>query len=87
MTLSDRILRGRLAKDSFEDKILNEAFDFAIEKWMRAIISATPSEEGDILEAKRRIDAIQDVRRTLKSWVEDGQMALAQQEEEEKYDG
>jgi predicted RNA polymerase sigma factor len=87
VTFSDRILKGRLAKDRLEDNILNEAFDFAVEKWMRAIISAAPAEDSEILEAKRRIDAIQEVRRTIKSWVDDGQLAQVQQEEEEKYDG
>lgn len=87
MNLSERILKGRLAKDRFEDKILNEAFDFAVEKWIRAIISATPSEQEQILEAKRRIDAIQEVRRTIKTWVEDGELAQIQQQEEEDYGG
>jgi hypothetical protein len=36
------------------------------------------------LEAKRRIDAVQEVRRTLKMWVEDGELAQAEQDEDEK---
>ena len=82
MTFSERILRGRNAKNTFENETLNQAFDTAAEKWMRAI-RAAPNQSDDILEAKRRIDAIQDVRATLKSWIEDGELAQIQQDEED----
>lgn len=79
---SERILKGRNAEKRLNDPVLNEAMDKIIEKWMRGIIAAPPSQYDEILEAKRRIDAVQELRSTLKMWVEDGQMALAQQEEE-----
>lgn len=83
MTLSERILRGRDAHYTLENQTLNSAFDLAVEKWMRAIINATPAQHDEILEAKRRIDAIQEVRRTLKSWVEDGELAQIEQDGEQ----
>lgn len=82
MTLSERILQGREADQRLNDPTLNKALDFVIEKWMRAIVMATPAQSDEIIEAKRRIDAVQELRRTLKSWVEDGELAQAQQEEE-----
>lgn len=82
-TFSERILRGRYAGYQLQDQTLNQAFDLMVEKWMRAIISATPAQAEEILEAKRRIDAIQEVRKTLRSWVEDGELAQVQQDEEE----
>lgn len=81
---SERILRGRDANERLNDDVLNRAFDLVVEKWMRAIIGATPSQTDEILEAKRRIDAVQEVRRTLKMWVEDGELAQAEQDEDGK---
>lgn len=81
---SERILRGRDANERLNDEVLNRAFDLVVEKWLRAIISATPSQSDEILEAKRRIDAVQEVRRTLKMWVEDGELAQAEQDEDGK---
>ena len=81
---SERILRGREADDRLNDNVLNQALDLIVEKWMRAIVSATPAQTDEIIEAKRRIDAVQELRRTLKTWSEDGELAKAQQEEDEK---
>lgn len=81
MTLTERVLKGRQADQCLNDKVLNEAFDLAIERWLKAIIRAKPIENDAIIEAKRRIDAIQEVRATLKSWVDDGNLALAEQED------
>ena len=75
---------GRDANERLNDEVLNRAFDLVVEKWMRAIIGATPSQSEEILEAKRRIDAVQEIRRTLKMWVEDGELAQAEQDEDEK---
>lgn len=79
---SERILLGREAEYRLNDEVLNKALDKIVEKWMRGIIAATPSQTDEIIEAKRRIDAVQELRRTLKTWVEDGEMALAEQEED-----
>lgn len=83
MTLAERVLRGRQADQRLNDDVLNQAFDLAVERWLKAIIRATPAENDAIIEAKRRIDAIQEVRQTLKSWVDDGNLALEQQEDGE----
>jgi len=80
--LSERILRGRDAEHRLNDEVLNQALDLVVEKWLRAIILATPSQADEILEAKRRIDAVQELRKTLKAWVEDGQMAQAEDEDQ-----
>jgi len=81
---AERILMGREAGYRLEDPVLNEALDKMVEKWMRGIVNAAPAQTDEIIEAKRRIDAVQELRSTLRAWVEDGEMALAQQEEDEK---
>ena len=81
---SERILQGRDAPERLNDPVLNNAFDMMVERWMRAIITATPSQSEEIMEAKRRIDAIQEVRKTLKMWVEDGEIARSQQDEDDQ---
>lgn len=80
ISVAERILRGRDAESRFNDPVLNKAFDTVVDKWLRAIISATPAESEHVIEAKRRIDAIQDARRVLKTWIEDGELAQAEEE-------
>lgn len=80
-TLSARIMAGREAEQRLNDEYLNQKFDLLIERWMRAIVSATPSQQDEVLEAKRQIDAIMDVRKALKIDFEDGQLAINEQEE------
>jgi len=81
---SERILKGREAAYRLEDETLNAALDDEVELWMRAIMKATPAQTDQVIEAKRQIDAIQNLRRRLKMWLEDGEMAKAEQEEDEK---
>lgn len=81
---SERIMQGREAEYRLKDETLNKALDAEIEMWMRAIIKATPSQIDEVIEAKRQIDSIQNLRRRLKMWLEDGEMAQAEQEEDEQ---
>jgi len=81
---SDRILRGREAAYRLGDETLNAALDDEIELWMRAIVKATPAQTDDVIEAKRQIDAVQNLRRRLKMWLEDGEAAAIEQEAEDQ---
>ena len=83
-TLSARIMAGREAEQRLNDDYLNRKFDLLIERWMRAIISASPSQQDEVLEAKRQIDAVMDVRKALKIDFEDGQLAINEQEENDE---
>ena len=83
-TLSERILAGREAEQRLNDTHLNQKFDMLIERWMRAIITATPSQRDEVFEAKRQIDAVMDVRKALKIEFEDGLLAINEQEEDDE---
>ena len=74
-------MAGREAEQRLNDPYLSEKFDILIERWMHGIITATPNQGDEILEAKRRIDAIMDVRKALKIEMEDGQLAQREQDE------
>jgi uncharacterized protein YfdQ (DUF2303 family) len=80
-TLSERIMAGREAEQRLNDNYLNQKFDMLIERWMRAIIAATPNQKEEVFEAKRHLDAIMDIRKSMKVDFEDGQLAINEQEE------
>lgn len=82
-SITQRIMRGREAEQRLKDEHLNEIFDNLIERWLGAIVSAKPNQQEEIIEAKRRIDAIAEVRRALKIQLDDGFIALTEQERED----
>lgn len=74
-------MAGREAEQRLNDDYLNRKFDLMIERWMRAIIAATPNQKEEVFEAKRHLDAIMDIRKSMKIDFEDGQLAINEQEE------
>ena len=80
-TITERIFAGREAELRLNDPYLNEKLEMLAEKWMRGIVSATPSQTEEVLEAKRRIDAITDLRKALKIELDDGELAKQEQDE------
>lgn len=73
-------MAGREAEQRLNDDYLNQKFDLMIERWMRAIIAATPNQKEEVFEAKRHLDAIMDIRKSMKIDFEDGQLAINEQE-------
>lgn len=82
MTLSERIIRGREAEYHLRDDFLNQVFDHVVETLMRDIIHAPIADRDAVMVAKSEINGLMLVRRRIKSLLDDGELAKAQQETE-----
>jgi hypothetical protein len=77
MTSEERILMGRNAELALKDDTYNRAFNLVVERAMIRMIRGTDEEA---LKEKSYINAIYDVRKAIKSMVEDGDLAQAELE-------
>lgn len=80
MNIAERITRGRQAEYHLNDEYLNSVFDAVAEKYISAMISLDSSNIDGIMENKRRVDALYDLRREMKIHFDDGQIALHEEE-------
>lgn len=78
--LAERLFRGRAAEDRLKDEFLSECFEQVIINSFKDIIRAKTEQET--LKAKSHIDAVLDVKKQIKVWMDDGVIAQRDMENE-----